>query len=222
MKLALLGSLALTATAALAQDAYVQDVQEIEENVLPGSEDPYSSRSLAESPVPVHVVAMLTILNFFNALQESWSEEIGREMSDEEEGSRPGRWGSGIWRAIKGVPNVIYETGSMVAPLTIRYFLSDESEHPHCQQVMLCEMNVRVKERFGKPGEIAMQLASSMAGYALGGSDAQRYDSLVDAARNGRRGKECTELYPKCVARSEGGQLPALLRLASRLVNKKQ
>ena len=36
MKLALLGSLALTATAALAQDAYVQDVQEIEENVLPG------------------------------------------------------------------------------------------------------------------------------------------------------------------------------------------
>merc|ERR1712191_29264 len=77
--------------------------------------------------------------------------------------SRPGRWGSGIWRAIKGVPNVIYETGSMVAPLTIRYFLSDESEHPHCQQVMLCEMNVRVKERFGKPGEIAMQLASSMA-----------------------------------------------------------
>ena len=33
------------------------------------SEDPYSSRSLAESPVPVHVVAMLTILNFFNALQ---------------------------------------------------------------------------------------------------------------------------------------------------------
>merc|ERR1712071_418367 len=86
----------------------------------------------------------------------------------------------------------------------------------------LCEMNVRVKERFGKPGEIAMQLASSMAGYALGGSDAQRYDSLVDAARNGRCGKECTELYPKCVARSEGGQLPALLRLASRLVNKKQ
>lgn len=217
MKLALLGSLALTATAALAQQSYEQQ----EDNILPGSEDPYSSRSLAQSPVPVHVVAMLTVLNFFNALQESWSEEYGREMGDEE-ASSGGRWGSGIWRAIKGVPNVIYETGSMVAPLTIRYFLNDESEHPHCQQVMLCEMNVRVKERFGKPGEIAMQLASSMAGYALGGNDAQKYDSLVDAARNGRRGKECTELYPKCVARSEGGQLPALVRLASRLIKKKE
>ena len=60
-----------------------------------------------------------------------------------------------------------------------------------------------------------------MAGYAIGGNDPQRYDSLVDAARNGRRGKECTELYPKCVARSDGGQLPAMLRLASRLINKK-
>ena len=234
---------------------------------------------------------MLTLLNFFNSLQESWSEqELGREMGDEEtgeEGSSGGRL-SGLWRAIKSVPSVVYETGSMVAPLTLRYFLADETEHPHCQQVMLCEMNVRVKERFGKPGEIAMQLArslvlhllflflllsfiiqsiisisvnpvayrldksslagcflllsepqtawdepishqltecwicSSMAGYAMGGNDAQRYDSLVDAARNGRRGKECTELYPKCVARSEGGQLPAMLRLASRLINKKQ
>jgi len=220
MKLALLGSVALTAAAgALAQDSYVGD-----ENTITG-EDPFSSRSLATSPVPVHVVAMLTLLNFFNSLQESWSEqELGREMGDEEtgeEGSSGGRL-SGLWRAIKSVPSVVYETGSMVAPLTLRYFLADETEHPHCQQVMLCEMNVRVKERFGKPGEIAMQLASSMAGYAMGGNDAQRYDSLVDAARNGRRGKECTELYPKCVARSEGGQLPAMLRLASRLINKKQ
>jgi len=216
MKLALLGSLALTAAAGVS----AQNMDD-ENNVPIGNEDPFSSRSLAASPVPVHVVAMLSLLNFFNALQESWSDqELGREMGDQEAEGEGGRL-SGMWRAIKRVPGVFYETGSMVAPLTLRYFLADESEHPHCQQVMLCEMNVRVKERFGKPGEIAMQLASSMAGYAIGGNDPQRYDSLVDAARNGRRGKECTELYPKCVARSDGGQLPAMLRLASRLINKK-
>lgn len=113
---------------------------------------------------------MLTLLNFFNSLQESWSEqELGREMGDEEtgeEGSSGGRL-SGLWRAIKSVPSVVYETGSMVAPLTLRYFLADETEHPHCQQVMLCEMNVRVKERFGKPGEIAMQLARSLVLHLL-------------------------------------------------------
>lgn len=131
------------------------------------SEDPFSSRSLAASPVPVHVVAMLTLLNFFNALQESWSEqELGREMGDEEaEGAASGGRLSSLWRAIKNVPGVVYETGSMVAPLTLRYFLADEAEHPHCQQVMLCEMNVRVKERFGKPGEIAMQLARYLKNY---------------------------------------------------------
>jgi hypothetical protein len=59
---------------------------------------------------------------------------------------------------------------------------------------------------------------SSMAGYALGGKDAQRYDSLVDAARNGRRGKECHELYPKCPARNDSSAVPALLNLASRLI----
>lgn len=57
-----------------------------------------------------------------------------------------------------------------------------------------------------------------MAGYALSGKDTQRYDSLVNAARDGRRGKECHELYPKCPARSEGSAVPALLNLASRLI----
>lgn len=60
---------------------------------------------------------------------------------------------------MKGVPGVLYETSSMMAPLTLRYMLSEDSDHPHCQQVMLCELNVKVKQRFGKPGEIAMQLA---------------------------------------------------------------
>lgn len=47
----------------------------------------------------------------------------------------------------------------MMAPLTLRYMMAEDSEHPHCQQVMLCELNTKVKQRFGKPGEIAMQLA---------------------------------------------------------------
>ena len=119
-------------------------------------EDPFSSRSLANSPVPFPVLAVLTMVQFFNALQENWS-ETGRE-GDELTPSK-GKWGSGVWKAIKTVPTVIYETGSMVAPLTLRYMLANESNHPHCQQRMLCEMNVRIKDRFGKPGEIAMQLA---------------------------------------------------------------
>jgi hypothetical protein len=72
--------------------------------------------------------------------------------------SNPGRF-SGVWKRMKGVPGVLYETSSMMAPLTLRYMLSEDSDHPHCQQVMLCELNVKVKQRFGKPGEIAMQLA---------------------------------------------------------------
>lgn len=32
-------------------------------------EDPFTSRSLANSPVPLPVLAMLTMMNFFNALQ---------------------------------------------------------------------------------------------------------------------------------------------------------
>jgi len=170
---------------------------------------------MARSPVPFPILAVLSLMNFINAVQEEWAEE-GRD-GDNDNGSS--KWGWGVWKAVKTVPSVLYETSSMVAPLTLRYMLSDESQHPQCQQKMLCEMNVRIKDRFGKPGEIAMQLASSMAGYALGGTDAQRYDSLVDAARNGRRGKECQELYPKCNARSEGSPVPNLLRLASRLIN---
>jgi hypothetical protein len=73
--------------------------------------------------------------------------------------TKGGRWGSGMWKAVKNVPTVIYETSSMMAPLTLRYMMAEDSEHPHCQQVMLCELNVKVKQRFGKPGEIAMQLA---------------------------------------------------------------
>lgn len=215
MKLALLGSLAAVAgTVVLATEEPVADFDETE--IIPEDEDPFSSRSLANSPVPFPILAVLTIMNFVNALQENLAEETARD-GDNDSGN--GKWGWGMWKAVKSVPGVIYETSSMVAPLTLRYMLSDESQHPHCQQRMLCEMNIRIKDRFGKPGEIAMQLASSMAGYALGGSDAQRYDSLVDAARNGRRGKECVELYPKCTARADGSPVPNLLRLASRLIN---
>lgn len=212
MKVAVLGSLAAVAATVMANDQYQQ---EDHQEVIPEDEDPFTSRSLANSPVPLPVLAMLTMMNFFNALQEDWSEE-GRDGDMDQE--KPARWGSGVWKAVKGVPGVLYETSSMMAPLTLRYMLSEDSDHPHCQQVMLCELNVKVKQRFGKPGEIAMQLASSMAGYALGGKDAQRYDSLVDAARNGRRGKECHELYPKCPARNESSAVPALLNLASRLI----
>ena len=84
------------------------------------------------------------------------AEETARD-GDNDSGN--GKWGWGMWKAVKSVPGVIYETSSMVAPLTLRYMLSDESQHPHCQQRMLCEMNIRIKDRFGKPGEIAMQLA---------------------------------------------------------------
>lgn len=91
----------------------------------------------------------------FFGLQEEWAEE-GRD-GDNDNGSS--KWGWGVWKAVKTVPSVLYETSSMVAPLTLRYMLSDESQHPQCQQKMLCEMNVRIKDRFGKPGEIAMQLA---------------------------------------------------------------
>lgn len=59
-----------------------------------------------------------------------------------------------------------------------------------------------------------------MAGYAMGGEDATKYDSLVDAARNGRRGKDCVEQYPKCVARSDGGGIQNILRMAMNLMNK--
>ncbi|KAI9557863.1 hypothetical protein GHT06_014614 [Daphnia sinensis] len=215
MKLAVLGSLAAVATAVVANDQYQQNEDHYEE-IIPEDEDPFTSRSLANSPVPLPVLAMLTMMNFFNALQEDWSEEDGRD-GDLDSNNPPGRFSS-VWKRVKGVPGVLYETSSMMAPLTLRYMLSEDSDHPHCQQVMLCELNVKVKQRFGKPGEIAMQLASSMAGYALGGKDAQRYDSLVDAARNGRRGKECHELYPKCPARNESSAVPALLNLASRLI----
>lgn len=90
-------------------------------------------------------------------MQEDWSEE-GRD-GDNSASSGNGKWGSGVWKAVKGVPSVLYETSSMMAPLTLRYMLSEESDHPHCQQIMLCELNTKVKQRFGKPGEIAMQLA---------------------------------------------------------------
>lgn len=104
---------------------------------------------------------MLTMLNFVNALQESWAEEdedLGRD-GDLNDGSKLGKWSSNVWRAVKGVPGVLYETSTMVAPLTLRYMVSDETEDPDCKLLMLCELNVRMKERFGKPGEIAMQLA---------------------------------------------------------------
>lgn len=104
---------------------------------------------------------MLSMLNFVNALQESWAEEdeeLGRD-GDMNDGSKLSKWSSNVWRAVKGVPGVLYETSTMVAPLTFRYMISDDNEHPDCQRLMLCELNVRMKERFGKPGEIAMQLA---------------------------------------------------------------
>lgn len=218
MKLIVLGSLAaVAATVVSANNEQYQ--QEDNEEFIPEDEDPFTSRSLAASPVPFPVLAMLTVMNFVNALQENWSEEEGREGDlNGNDNTKGGRWGSGMWKAVKNVPTVLYETSSMMAPLTLRYMMAEDSEHPHCQQVMLCELNVKVKQRFGKPGEIAMQLASSMAGYALGGKDNQKYDSLVDAARNGRRGKECHELYPKCTARNDSSAMPALLNLASRLI----
>ena len=79
--------------------------------------------------------------------------EEGREAGEESGGRL-----STLWRAVKKVPNVIYETGTMVAPLTFRYMLG-EDQHPHCKQRMLCLINTQMKEQYGKPGEIAMQLA---------------------------------------------------------------
>lgn len=222
MKLAVLGSLAAVAATVVANEQYEHEDDFNNEDYIPEDEDPYSSRALATSPVPFPVLAMLTMLNFVNALQESWAEEddeLGRDGDMNGDGSKLGKWSSNVWRAVKGVPGVIYETSTMVAPLTLRYMTSDGNEHPDCQKVMLCELNVRMKERFGKPGEIAMQLASSMAGYALSANkDAKHYDDLVNAARSGRRGKQCQELYPECVARSDSSAVPALFNLATRIL----
>ena len=88
--------------------------------------------------------------------QENLAEETARD-GDNDSGN--GKWGWGMWKAVKSVPGVIYETSSMVAPFILRYMLSEKSQHPHYWQRMLCEMNIHIKDRFGKSGEIAMQLA---------------------------------------------------------------
>lgn len=97
MKLAVLGSLAAVAATVMADDHYNEDHQEdivpewvgffilskisisIHHEILfvtkihiietYRDEDPFTSRSLANSPVPLPVLAMLTMMNFFNALQ---------------------------------------------------------------------------------------------------------------------------------------------------------
>ena len=102
----------------------------------------------------------MNVLLFQLKKKENWSEEESREGDlSGNDNTKGGRWGSGVWKAVKNVPTVLYETSSMMAPLTLRYMMAEENEHPHCQQVMLCELNDKVKQRFGKPGEIAMQLA---------------------------------------------------------------
>ncbi|XP_065564733.1 uncharacterized protein LOC136030042 [Artemia franciscana] len=120
---------------------------------------------------------------------------------------------------LKGVPLVLYETTTIVAPITMQYMFSEERPHPHCELKMMCEVNTRLTARYGRPGELVMQLASTLAGYAIGGDNAPRYDALLEASRMGRRNEDCSEKFPKCSTRADSSPIPVLIRMASRIMN---
>merc|ERR1712137_1212460 len=101
MKLALLGSLAAVAASAVvaneevdvmvdeSEDAFGSRAMEDDEDVMIAeNEDPFSSRAVARSPVPFPILAVLSLMNFINAVQEEWAEE-GRD-GDNDNGSQVG------------------------------------------------------------------------------------------------------------------------------------